>query len=161
MNKMQKKHNIITVALNFLRSIRYIILWSGKTVFLIVCFGSIIFFNCGIIALQCCVSFCCMTTWINCKYISLPSCASLPPMPRSHPSRSSQSVKPSTCVIEQLPSGYLFDTQHCVCVNATLSIYPSLSLSRCVHKSAFLHQCLYSCSAKRWFIIISPDAIYH
>ena len=50
----------------------------------------------SIIALQCCVSCCCITKWISYTYtyipISPPSCVSLPPS-LSHPSRWSQSTE--------------------------------------------------------------------
>ena len=65
-----------------------------------------------IIALQCCVDFCYMTTWISGKYTYIfpSSWASFPPPLPSHPSRSSQSTKlTSLCYIT---ASHWIDTLH-------------------------------------------------
>ena len=49
-------------------------------------------FNCRKITLQCCVGFCHTTKWISRNYTHIPPLLSLPLLPPSHPSRSSQSA---------------------------------------------------------------------
>ena len=51
------------------------------------------FFNGWKIALQCCVGFCRITTRISQKYTYLPFLLSLPPLPTSYPSCSSQGTR--------------------------------------------------------------------
>ena len=89
--------------------------------------------NWSIIALKCCVSFCCITVWIHCYTLLLSHLLSLPPTPLlSHPSRSSQSTKSSSLCCTAA-SHQLFYTWECIYVNVTLAIHSTLCFPLCVH----------------------------
>ena len=63
-------------------------------------------------------------------YVSPPSHPPIPPLLGHH-----RAPGWAPCVIQQLPTGYLFYPWYCIRVSATLSILPSLSLPHCVYKS--------------------------
>ena len=84
-----------------------------------------------IIALQYYVSFCCIATEIGCKYTHIPSLI----VPPTHPSMSSKLTQLSSLCYTIASISYLFQSQQCICVNATLLICPPLSFPRFVHKS--------------------------
>ena len=117
-----------------------------------------------IIALQCCVSFCCIK-WISYTYayvpISPPSCLSLPPS-LFHPSRWSQAQRWSPCAMQLLPTTIYF-TFGSVYMSMLLShfvpAYPPPSPCPQVH---FLCLHLYSCPAPRFIrtFFFSLDSIY-
>ena len=99
------------------------------------------FFNLFLIGLkllyQHCVSFCHTTTQINHKCTYIASLLSFLPLPLPHPIPLGHHRMPgwSSCVIQQLPTSYLFYAWFCIYVNATFSIRPTFSLPSCVYKS--------------------------
>ena len=98
------------------------------------------FFKCifdwRIMVLKYCVGFYYTTTWINHKYTYVPSLWRSPfhPPPPPPPLGCHRTPGCTPCVIQQFPTSYLLYLCQCICLNATLSICPTLS-SLCVCKS--------------------------
>ena len=117
-------------------------------------------FNCRKIALQCCVGFCHTTAWISRDYTHVPQLLRLPPLPPSHHSRSSQSIKlGSLCYVatsHQLSIWHMVVyTCQCYFLHSSYSLLPPLHPQVCS-----LYLCLHSFLANRFINTIFLCSIY-
>ena len=120
------------------------------------------FFNWVIVALPCCVGFCCTMKWISHIYTHIPSLLILPavspPPPPTPGHHRASSWAPFA--IQQIPTSALFYTQQCVYVSVNLLIRCTLfPCPLCWHIHS-LHLRLYSCPANRSICTIFLDSTY-
>ena len=82
-------------------------------------------FNWRIFPLHCCAGFHYTSTWISHRHTYVPSILNLHPTPLG----CHREPGWAPCIIQRIPTGYLFYILWCVCFSATLSICPTPPVS--------------------------------